>query len=67
MKKPVFRICENKGIDQLGGNPLFPLHRKQVFFFLNTASNFLMVYSLVCVGTGLKPQDRFFSHDRVHI
>ena len=72
MRKPTFCICENKDADQLRGNreadrrlcfcyndstiPLLPKYQK-----FQASSHILWVYSLVCVGTGRKPQRQVFS------
>ena len=67
IRKSAFRICENKGSDQLQDNctadqgHCFLLHIVivQSLFFLNPKfqafSHLLWLYSLVCVGPGQKP------------
>ena len=73
MRKQTFCICENKDADQLRGNReagqrlcfryIDNLHSP---YFLNAkfqaSSHFLLLYSLVCVGPGRKPE-RWFFHD----
>ena len=76
MRKPVFRICENKDIDQLRGNrkadqrlcflyidstiPLLPKSK------ISSYSHLMWLYSPVCVGPGQKHEDRF-SQNEAHI
>ena len=79
MRKPGFCICENKEADQLCGNReadhrlCFRYIDRQIvqsLFFLNTkfqaSSHLVWLYSLVCMGPGRKPEDRF-SHNEAHI
>ena len=70
MKKPAFCICEKKDADQLRGKLIsafvFATKKVQSLYFLNlkfqASSHLLLLYSLVCVGPGRKPE-RWFSHD----
>ena len=68
MRKPAFRICENKGAvtAQLISAFVFATQIVQFLYFLNPnvqASNHLLWrYRLVCVEPGRNPEDRF-SHD----
>ena len=75
-RKPAFCICENKGTDQLRGNCeadqrlcFFSTLIVQSLYYLNPkfqASCYLLwLYSLVCVGSGRNPEDRF-SHNEAH-
>ena len=58
MRKPAFCICENKDADQLrGSRSLSYLNPK-----FQASSHLVWLYSLVCVGPGRKPEDRF-SHN----
>ena len=75
MRKPAFRICENKVADQLrsireADQRLCFRYSDSTIFFLNpkfqASSHLLWLYSLVCVGPGLKPEDRF-SHNEAHM
>ena len=75
MRKPDFRICENKDADQLRGNreadqrlcfryidstiPLLPIYEFQV------SSHLVWLHSPVCVGPGRKPED-LFSQNEAH-
>ena len=56
MRKSVFCICKNKGIDQLCGNhyidSTIPLLPKSKF---NQVSSHLLLYSPACVYSGQKP------------
>ena len=74
MRKPAFCICENKDADQLTAMLIstfvFATLLVQFLYFLNTkfqaSSHLLWLYSLVCVGPGRNPEDRF-SHDGAQI
>ena len=78
MGKPAFCICENKDADQLRGKvtakliSAFVLATQivQSLFYLNlksqASSHLLWLYSLVCVGPGRKPEDRF-SHNEAQV
>ena len=80
MRKPAFCICENKDADQLRVSFavteklisafVFATRIVQSLFFVNTkfpaSSHLLWLYSLVCLGPGRKPQDRF-SHNEAQI
>ena len=72
MGKPIIRMCENKGADQLRGNREADqrLCLVQSLYFLNTkfhaSSCLLLLCSPVCVGPGRK-QQRWFSHEAAHI
>ena len=69
MRKPDFRIGQNKDADQLRDNReavqrlVFATRIVQTLSFLNTkfqaSSHFLRRRSLICVGPGRKPEDRF--------
>ena len=74
MRKLTFCICENKDADQLRGNreadqrlcfrykdSTIPLLFKPKFQAFSQ-----ILYSLVCVGPGRKPE-RWFSHDAAQI
>ena len=71
MRKPDFRICENKDADQLRGNReadqrlFFAKWIVQSLYFLNpefqASSHLVWSYSLVCVGPGRKPRRPVFS------
>ena len=74
MRKPTFCICENKDADQLRGDReadqrLCFRYIVQSLYFLNPkfqfSSQLLCLYSLVCVGPGGNPKDRFF-HNEAH-
>ena len=75
MRKPAFCICENKDADQLRTAKLisvfvFATQIVQSLYFLNpkfqASSHLLLLYSLVCVGPGWKPE-RWFSHHEAQI
>ena len=67
LRKPAFRICENRDADQLRGNREADqrLWIVQTFYFLDpkfqASSHLLSLYSLVCVGPGRKPRRPGFS------
>ena len=61
MRKPDFCICGIKGADQLCGNSA--ADQLLCFCYILVDSTILLLlwlYSLVCVGPGLKPEDRFW-------
>ena len=64
MRKPAFCICKNKDADQIGAF-VFATRIVQSLYFLNPkfqgSSHLLWLYSLVCVGPGLKPRRPVFS------
>ena len=76
MRKPANCICENKGADQLRSNCavvsafVLAIRKVQSLSYLNPkfqASSYLLwLYSLVCVGPGRTPEDRF-SHNAAHM
>ena len=72
MRKPTFRICENKDADQLRVISAFVIATRivQSLYFLNpkfqASSHLLWLYSLACVGPGWKPE-HWFSHDAAQI
>ena len=71
MRKPDFCLCENKGADQLRGNPeadhafVFATRIVQFLFYLNpklqASSSFLSLYRPICVVPGRKPRRPVFS------
>ena len=73
MRKPAFCLCENKDADQLRGTAklisvfVFATRIVQSLFFLNpkfqASSHLVQFYSLVCVGTGRNPEDRFSQNE----
>ena len=71
MRKPAFCICENKDADQLRGKLInafvFATRIVQSLYFLNpkfqASSHLLRLYSLVCIGPGRKPEDRFSQNE----
>ena len=72
VRKRDFCLCENKGADQLRGNPklisafVFAIRIVYFLFYLNpkfqASSSFLSLYRPVCVGPGRKPRRPVFSH-----
>ena len=74
MKKPDFCICENKDADQLRSKLIsafvFATRIVQFLFYLNmkvqASSHLLSLCSLVCVGPGRNPEDRF-SQNEAHM
>ena len=68
MRKPTFRICENKDAYLLRGNSATVI--VQFLYFLNpkfpASSHLLCLYSLLYVEHGRKPYC-WFSHDAAHI
>ena len=76
MRKPDFCLCENKGADQLRGNPklisafVFATRIVQFLFYLNpkfqASSSFLSLYRPVCVGPGRKSRRPVFSRRGSH-
>ena len=72
MRKPAFCICENKGADQLCSNCtadqcLCFRYIVKSRFYLNinfqASCHLLWLYSLVHVGPGQIPKDRFSCND----
>ena len=71
MRKPDFSICKNKDADQFHREReadhafVFAIRIVQSLFFLNpkfpASSHLLWLYSLICVGPGLKPLGKVFS------
>ena len=71
MRKPAFCIYDNKGADQHGNctadqrlhyrDSAIPLLLKSDISSLLPSSDFLWLYSLVCIGPGRKPQRQVFS------
>ena len=73
MRKPAFRICENKGADQLRGN--HEADQRLCFRYIDSTISLLtkyeilslypacvaVLYSLVCVGPVRKPRRPVFS------
>ena len=68
MRKSAFCICENKGVDQLYGNP--QLFSAFVFCYIDSTIPLLpksenlssvFVQPGFCVGPGLRPQRQVFS------
>ena len=76
IRKPAFRICENKGADKLYSS--YETDQRLCFRYMDSAiplltkfkecSHFLCMclYSLVCVEPGQNPKDRF-CRDVAHI
>ena len=73
MRKPDFRICENKAADQLRCDCAADQHLS--FGYIDSkipllpkseSSHHLWLYSEVCVRLGWKPEDRF-SHDAAQL
>ena len=71
MRKPDFRICENKGADQLVTAQLisafaFATQIVQFLYFLNpnfqASTHLVWLHSPVCVGPARKPRRPVFSH-----
>ena len=73
MRKPAVCICENKDADQhtkLISAFVFAIRIVQSLYYLypkfQASSYLLWLYSLVCVGPGQKPEDRF-SQNEAHM
>ena len=68
IRKPAFCICENKDADLISAF-VFATRIVQSLVFLNqkfqAPSHPVWLHSLVCVGPGRKPEDRF-SHNEAH-